>query len=163
MEVSQDNEQSLEGFPVVVEFPIQWGDQDALAHVNNVIYFRWWETSRVTYAREIGLFGGDTFPPDGPRMGSVLAGMQCNFRKQLVWPDTVRVGTRARRVGNSSLELEHRLLSTHVDGLIADAVSVMVAFDFDAQKTVPVADQTRAAIRELEPGRTIEGLPEARE
>ena len=159
--MSQDNGQTLEEFPVVVEFPIQWGDQDALAHVNNVIYFRWWETSRVTYAGKVGLFGGDTFPPDGPRMGSVLAGMQCNFRKQLIWPDTVQVGTRVKRVGNSSLELEHRLLSANVEGLIADAVSTMVAFDFDAQKTVPLAEQTRAAIRQLEGTRRIEGLSES--
>ncbi|MFP6765528.1 MAG: thioesterase family protein [Planctomycetaceae bacterium] len=158
--MSQANDESLAEFPVVVEFPIQWGDQDALAHVNNVIYFRWWETSRVTYARKIGLFGGDTFPPDGPRIGSVLAGMQCNFRKQLVWPDTVQVGTRAKRIGTSSLELEHRLLSSNVQGLIADAVSVMVAFDFDAQHTIPVADTTRAAIRLLEGTRSVAGLAE---
>ncbi|MDA1251434.1 MAG: thioesterase family protein [Planctomycetota bacterium] len=149
---------TLEGFPVLVEFPIQWGDQDALAHVNNVIYFRWWETSRVTYAKRIGMFGGDTFPHDRPRTGSVLAGMQCNFRKQLNWPDSVRVGSRVKRVGNSSLEIEHRLLSANVDGVIADAVSTMVAFDFDQQKTVRVSDEIRAAIRTLEGDREIEGL-----
>lgn len=150
--------ETLEDFPVLVEFPIQWGDQDALAHVNNVIYFRWWETSRVTYAKRIGMFGGDTFPPDGPRNGSVLAGIQCNFRKQLTWPDSVQVGSRIKRVGNSSLEIEHRLLSASVDGLIADAVSTMVAFDFDQQKTVRVSDEIRAAIRELEGERQIDGL-----
>lgn len=150
--------ETLEDFPVLVEFPIQWGDQDALAHVNNVIYFRWWETSRVTYAKTIGMFGGDTFPPDGPRTGSVLAGIQCNFRKQLTWPDSVQVGSRIKRVGNSSLEIEHRLLSANVDGLIADAVSTMVAFDFDLQKTVRVSDEIRAAIREIEGDREIDGL-----
>jgi acyl-CoA thioester hydrolase len=149
---------TLEDFPVLVEFPIQWGDQDALAHVNNVIYFRWWETSRVTYAKRVGMFGGDSFPPDGPRMGSILAGIQCNFRKQLTWPDSVQVGSRVKRVGNSSLEIEHRLLSTNVDGVIADAVSTMVGFDFDQQKTVRVSDEIRATIRELEGHREIEGL-----
>lgn len=149
---------SIEDFPVVVAFPIQWGDQDALAHVNNVIYFRWWETSRVTYAKTVGMFGGDDAEFDRPRVGSVLAGMQCNFRKQLTWPDSVQVGSRMKRVGNSSLEIEHQLFSENVDGLISDAVSTMVAFDFDQQKTIPVSDEIKAAIRELEGDREIEGL-----
>ena len=100
---------SIEDFPIVVAFPIQWGDQDALAHVNNVIYFRWWETGRVTYAKAVGMFGGDDADFDRPRVGSVLAGMQCNFRKQLMWPDSVQVGSRVKRVGNSSLQIEHHL------------------------------------------------------
>jgi acyl-CoA thioester hydrolase len=149
---------SIEDFPIVVAFPIQWGDQDALAHVNNVIYFRWWETGRVTYAKAVGMFGGDDADFDRPRVGSVLAGMQCNFRKQLMWPDSVQVGSRVKRVGNSSLQIEHHLFSKNVDGLVSDAVSTMVAFDFDQQKTIRVSDEIKAEIRKLEGDRDIEGL-----
>ena len=149
---------SIEDFPVVVAFPIQWGDQDALAHVNNVIYFRWWETGRVTYAKTVGMFGGDDADFARPRVGSVLAGMQCNFRKQLTWPDSVLVGSRIKRVGNSSLQIQHPLFSEKGDGLISAAVSTMVAFDFDQQKTIPVSDEIKAAIRKLEGDREIEGL-----
>ena len=83
---------------------------------------------------------------------------QLTERAELTWPDSVLVGSRIKRVGNSSLQIEHQLFSEKVDGLISDAVSTMVAFDFDQQKTIPVSDEIKAAIRKLEGDREIEGL-----
>ena len=46
---------ALAGFPVVVSWPVQWGDQDAFGHVNNTIYFRWFESGRIAYLKRLGL------------------------------------------------------------------------------------------------------------
>lgn len=45
--------QSLEGFPVVIELPVVWGEMDAFAHVNNVVYFRYFESARIAYLERI--------------------------------------------------------------------------------------------------------------
>lgn len=144
----------LQEFPVIVELPVQWGDQDALGHVNNVVFFRWWESSRIAYAEQIDLLGTDR----SERFGTVLASMTCDFRKQLVYPDVVLIGARIGRVGNSSLRIEHRLVSQKLNAVAAEAVSVMVSFDFQEQTSCPINSETRAAIRSLEPQSKAEGL-----
>ena len=45
----------LDGFPVVTEIPVAWGEMDALQHVNNVTYFRYFETARIDYFKHIDL------------------------------------------------------------------------------------------------------------
>src|SRR5687767_1167703 len=40
---------------VTVEIPVQWGDMDAFGHVNNTVYFRWFESARIAYFEKIGL------------------------------------------------------------------------------------------------------------
>ncbi len=146
----------LQDFPVIIELPVQWGDQDALGHVNNVVFFRWWESSRIAYAEKIDLLGTDR----SGRFGTVLASMTCDFRKQLVYPDTVSIGARIARVGNSSLRIEHRLVSQRLNMIAAEAISVMVSFDFGEQRSCPINEAIRTAVRKLEPGRSIEGIAE---
>jgi acyl-CoA thioester hydrolase len=41
--------ESLEQFPVIISFPLHWGDRDPLGHVNNIMYLRWAETTRIEY------------------------------------------------------------------------------------------------------------------
>ena len=146
----------LQDFPVTIELPVQWGDQDTLGHVNNVVFFRWWESSRIAYAEKIDLLGADR----SGRFGTVLASMTCDFRKQLVYPDTVLIGARIGRVGRSSLHIEHRLVSRRLNAVAAEAVSVMVSFDFEQQRSCPINADIKVAMRHLERGRTVEGLTE---
>ncbi len=47
----------LSDLPVRVTIPVAWGDQDALQHVNNTVYFRWFETARVSLFRRVGWLG----------------------------------------------------------------------------------------------------------
>ena len=37
----------LAGWPVIVEIPVQWGELDAYGHVNNTVFFRWFESARI--------------------------------------------------------------------------------------------------------------------
>lgn len=81
----------LEGFPVVIEVPVQWGDQDTFGHVNNVVYLRWLESSRIAYMRRVGLFES----LEAERIGPILASIKCDYRRQVTFPDTVAVGVKA--------------------------------------------------------------------
>jgi acyl-CoA thioester hydrolase len=40
---------SIDGYPVVIEIPIAWGEMDAFQHVNNIFYFRYFESARIAY------------------------------------------------------------------------------------------------------------------
>ena len=59
----------LEGFPVHVRLPVQWGDQDAFGHVNNTVYLRWFETARIAYSDRAGLLQID----QSQRLAPILA------------------------------------------------------------------------------------------
>jgi len=141
-------------WPVTITLPVQWGEQDALGHVNNVTFFRWWESARIAYSVKVGLIRENQVAGDG----TVLVSMKCDFRRQLTFPDTVHIGSRLSRVGNSSFEVEHRLVSDTQPEVCAEAVSTMVYFDFATQKPCRIPDDVRAAMRELEGLRAVDGL-----
>ncbi len=134
-------------FPVLVDWPIQWGDQDLFGHVNNTVYFRWFETARVEYLNRLGIVRMHGHLDIGP----ILAHASCNFRKQLQFPDTVRLGTRVSRLGKTSMTLEHAVWSTTQNlALAAEGTSVVVTFDYRAQRTIEIPQQIRERIQNLE-------------
>lgn len=140
----------LAEYSVVIAIPVQWGDQDAFAHVNNVIYFRWFESARIAYFRRIGLVS----ERDARNLGPILAATSCDYRRSIVFPDTVRVGMRATRIGRSSIGLEHRIVSDAQKALAAEGTSTTVFYDYSAGRPHPVPDEVRRAIEELE-GRAL--------
>jgi acyl-CoA thioester hydrolase len=136
----------LEDFPIQLTLPILWGDQDAFGHVNNVACIRWFESARVRYLEEIGV--GSMFTPE--HVGPILAQVTCNYRRQLNYPDNVTIGAKVTRLGNSSLTMAHAVWSEQQGAIAADGDSIVVSFDYHAQKTVRVPEELRAAISRLE-------------
>lgn len=136
----------LDKFPAVATLPVQWGDQDIFQHVNNAHYFRWFETSRVEYWHRSGLFEA----LKGPGYGPILASVTCNYKRQIKFPDTVLVGTRVGKMGNSSVTLEHDVFSTANNAVAATGVSVIVMFDYQKQHPVPIDDQYKALFETFE-------------
>ncbi len=88
---------------MVVPVVVQWGDQDAFGHVNNTVFLRWFEVGRIAYFSEIRMMHDAQAEGRGP----ILAAVSCNFRRQVAFPDEVRIGSRVARVGTSSIVIEH--------------------------------------------------------
>ncbi|MBS0208280.1 MAG: acyl-CoA thioesterase [Planctomycetes bacterium] len=136
----------LADFPVVVTWPVQWGDQDAFGHVNNTIYFRWFETCRIEYLNRMGL---NTWY-ERERIGPILASITCNYRRPVVFPDTVVIGARITRIGRSSVDMEHRIYSHAQQTLVADGTSTIVVYDYKAARSSPVPAEIRQIIEQVE-------------
>ena len=136
----------LKDYSVVVPVVVQWGDQDAFGHVNNTVFLRWFEVGRIAYFSEIRM------PHDaqGAGRGPILASLTCNFRRQVTFPDEVRVGSRLARIGTSSLVLEHLVVSLGLGAVVADGTSTVVNYDYAAGKSRPVPDELRRAIEAME-------------
>jgi acyl-CoA thioester hydrolase len=140
----------LAGFPVAVVQPVQWGEQDPLGHVNHVTYFRWYETGRIAYFLKVGLM--DMHRQE--RIGPILASVANDYRRQITYPDTVHIGVRITRIGRSSMDMEHKILSQNDQALAAEGRSTIVIFDYQTNKSHPVPARIRHAIESLE-GRTF--------
>ena len=142
----KDRHPCLADFPVVITLPLLCGDEDAYGHVNNIVYLRWAETARVDYLLRVGLW--PSLPPQG--VGPILAGIACDYKLPLTYPDTVHVGARVIRIGNSSVKMEHRIVSHNANAVAAEVQSTLVVLDYRVNQAVRVPDEVRQAIAKLE-------------
>ena len=115
-----------------MRFPIRWGDMDAMAHVNNTVYLRYFEESRVSWAEKIGM------PLRSDGVGMILAKASVTFKKPVTYPANVTVDLLAGNIGRSSFTLLNTLT---VDGNAdpsATGECVTVWYDYVNLKSVPL-------------------------
>jgi acyl-CoA thioester hydrolase len=138
--------EALAGYPVVTTISVLWGDMDSFAHVNNLAYLKWCETGRVEYLTRISAWVAQLEGAVGP----ILAALSCNYRRPLTYPDEVYIGSRVTRIGNSSVRMEHVVVSREAGQVAAEVDSTIVLLDYATGKPVRVPDPIRRAIEELE-------------
>ena len=140
------NHDLLKPFPVVIEIPVAWGEMDAMQHVNNIVYFRYIESVRMAYFERLGLLNqlSDT------GVGPILAWTSCRFRRALTYPDTVSVGTRVTKIDADRFTMETRIVSHAMNDVAAESEGIVVTFNYREQKKVPIPEEIRRKISELE-------------
>ena len=82
--------------------------------------------------------------------GPILAAVNCNYRRQVAYPDTIIIGASVREVGRTSIAIEHRLVSERHGSICADGESKIVMFDYNNQTPMRVTDEVRAAIEKMQ-------------
>lgn len=143
--MSEDHE-LLEGFPVAVRLPVQWGEMDAYDHVNNTVFFRHFESARIRYLDACGFLASY----EEERIGAILQSTSCRFRRPLRHPDTVLVGARADEVGEDRFVMGYRTVSLAHDAVAAEGTGTVVSYDYRAEEPTAIPDDVRRGIRELE-------------
>lgn len=126
----------VEGFPIVVELPVQWGDMDAYGHVNNVAFFRYFESARIEYL--VGCGFADSYERHG--IGAILHSTSCRFRRPLAYPDRVLSATRVSRRREDRFEMEYVLVSLEQDAVAAEGTGVVVSYDYGAGAVTPIPE-----------------------
>jgi acyl-CoA thioester hydrolase len=138
----------LQGYPIVIEIPVAWGEMDAFGHVNNIIYLRYFESARVAYFTRAGFF-----PRSGEStIGAILASIQCAYKFPLVYPDTVWAAVRVAEVGEDRLTMHHRIVSQRHGRVAAEGEGVVVSYDYAIRQKARVPDDLRQRIAEIEAG-----------
>lgn len=132
-------------FGHLITLPIRWGDMDALGHVNNVEYLRYFESGRIDYI--------DTVQPRGlpPDQHSVIVDVQCSFRRQLHYPGLLEIGTRIERLSRRSLTFQAAIFVRGEDAPAATSRGVLVWYDFAAGRSVTLPEALRRAVIAFEP------------
>jgi len=143
----------LRDYPVVISLAAEWGDQDIFAHVNNTVYLKWCETARVVYLEQIEMWQMIRDEGKGP----ILAALSCNYLHPVTFPDTVQIGARVSKIGNSSFRMEHAVVSLKQNVVVADSSTVLVFLEYKDSRPLPVPDDIREAIAKLE-GRPLSQL-----
>lgn len=147
----------LAGYPVIVTIPVAWGEMDVFGHVNNIVYFRYFESARIAYLDAIGFRGVAGAAGPGP----ILASTHCRFRRALEYPDTVRVGARACDILADRFTMEYSIVSDTSGSIAADGGGVIVAYDYVASRKIDIPAVVRARITALESGAAADLIREA--
>lgn len=133
-------------YPVVIELPVVWGEMDSYRHVNNVVYFRYFENARLEYFRRLDWFEYERQTGIGP----ILAATQARFRKPLTYPDTIAVTARVSKIEADRFTLEHVIVSRRLNVVAAEGQGTVVTYHHAENHKVPVPDELRRRIEALE-------------
>jgi len=121
--------------------PIRWGDMDAMGHVNNAVYFRYFETVRVEWLH--AAFG----TVEGVDEGPVVVNAFCTFLKQLKFPGDLLVRHYVANPGRSSFETYVTMERTDTPGVLcASGGAKLVWVNYRAEKSVPLPEQLKALL-----------------
>lgn len=137
--MAADAEALLAHYPVRVSVPVAWGEMDAFGHVNNVVYFRYFENARIELLRRIGFV-------DNQEIGPILASTHCRFRRPVTYPDQLLVGVRITEVEEDRFTIEYRLASEALGEVAAEGGGVVVSYDYQAGQKAPLPRAVREAI-----------------
>ena len=124
-----------------MQIPMRWGDMDAMGHLNNGSYFRYFETCRIDWIHSLGV---DT---RGEGEGIVIVNAFCNFVRQLVYPGLVQMRLFTSDPGRSSFETWVTMERADEPGVVyADGGATTVWYDAKAQRALPLPDWLRERI-----------------
>ncbi len=127
---------------------IRYGDLDPQGHVNNAKYLTYMEQARIQYIKNLGLWKTNSFLD----VGIILAEARVTYRVPIQYGIEIKVGVRVSRLGNKSLDMEYSLQDSDTGREMANGSSVLVAYDYRSQQTIPIPDDWRLKIA------TFEGL-----
>ncbi|WP_248323666.1 thioesterase family protein [Caballeronia sp. Sq4a] len=126
--------------------PTRWMDNDVYGHINNVVYYSYFDTVVNEYLLRQGVldFGASDV------IGLVVE-TQCNYFESIAFPDRVEAGLRVSKVGTSSVRYEIGLFREGSDSPAAQGHFVHVYVDRETRRPKPLSQAWRAALNALEP------------
>lgn len=133
-------------FPVRLEIPVAWGEMDAMGHVNNIVYLRWFECARIAYFERIGWLEAGRVNGVGP----ILHSTQARFRAAVKWPDTISVGTRVSGLEDDRFTMLYEVRSHALQRVAAEGSGIVVCYDYRRGAKAALPPEVRERIAKLE-------------
>jgi acyl-CoA thioester hydrolase len=136
------------GYSLAVPIEVRFRDLDSMGHVNNAVYFTYFENARIAYWRAV--------PGVRSRrsLNYILARAECDFRSPATLEDDLCCHVRVASFGRSSFSFEYLLRDESAGRVVAEGRSVQVMFDYATRRAEPLDPDVKAAIMTFE-GRTI--------
>lgn len=133
-------------YAVTHRLPTRWRDDDVYGHMNNVVYYEYFDTVVNRWLVESGALE----VPNGPVVG-LVAETSCKYVSSVGFPDTLEVGLTTLRVGRSSVVYGLALFRERETEASALCRYVHVYVDSETRRPTPLPDRMRAALKALEP------------
>ncbi len=131
-------------YRVLRSITTRWADNDVYGHVNNVVYYSWFDTAVNAHLIEQGALDIQ----HGPVIGLVIE-TQCNYFAPLAFPQTVWAGLRVAHLGTSSVRYEVGLFADGEDLTAACGHFVHVYVDRQTRRPVPLPEPLKTTLENL--------------
>lgn len=136
--------QHRSAFKAFRDITTRWMDNDVYGHVNNVIYYSFFDTAVNQYLIEAGALDIAASPVIG-----LVVETQCRYSRPISFPDRVAAGIRVGRLGTSSVRYEIGLFRNDEDLASAEGHFIHVYVDRATTRPVPLPDVLRRALAPL--------------
>lgn len=136
----------LNDYPVIIDFPVAWGEMDAFQHINNVSYIRYFESVRIKYFEVINYL--NIMKETG--VGPILASVECKYKAPIKYPDYIYVGCKVYKISNDRFWMKYAVASSELNIITTVGDSVLVSYDYNQNKKVSFPDVIRNKILEIE-------------
>ncbi len=136
----------MDGSPFSIVQRVRFGDLDAMQHMNNVEFLRFFETARIAY---IGSLVPDHVPTRREDFGFIFAECHIAYRAPAFFDDEIRTTISPAEVKRSSLRLDFEMRVEADDRLVADGYGVLVGYDYEAGSARPLPDSLRERVAGL--------------
>lgn len=113
-------------YAYVMTRDIDWSDMDAYQHINNSVYFRYFEEARVRYFAMIGVHDFKAQHAIGP----ILANTSCNFKHPLLYPDTITVAVNCELASDKKMLTKYVIYSQSQQVVVAEGEALVVYYDY---------------------------------
>lgn len=140
--------QTRDLFPVIRTMPTRWADNDSYGHINNVVYYAYFDTVVNTWLMEQGALrpleaGADTI--------GLVVETQCRYFTSAQFPDLLEIGLRVAHIGTSSVRYELAVFRSGHDSATAQGHFVHVYVDSASRRSVNgLPKALRAALTKIE-------------
>ncbi|MFT4518329.1 MAG: acyl-CoA thioester hydrolase [Halioglobus sp.] len=130
-----------------VFYPVstRWSDNDVYGHVNNVVYYSYFDTVANRYLIEVG--GMDI--ADGRIVGYVV-NSGCEYHAPITYPETIEAGVRVDKLGNSSVQYGIAIFKEGEEQAAAHGHFVHVFVERAENRSVPIPDNLRSALEKIQ-------------
>ena len=133
-------------YPVHVELTVQWGDMDAFNHVNNVMYFKYFETARIAYFEKVGVMGASLEQNVAP----ILAETTCRYKLPLNYPDTITVGAKIIENHSHGFMMEYAVYSHQHKMISSIGTGRIVMLNYATHEKIRVDSGLLSKIEKIE-------------
>jgi acyl-CoA thioester hydrolase len=133
-------------YTLVLHQDVIWGDMDAFGHVNNTVYFRYFEDVRIAYFDKIGVFE----LKNEINVGPILATTHASFKLPLEFPDRLHIAGRATVAGPKKINMHYSIYSERFSAVAAEGEGLLVYYDYANGTSCDIPESIITAIRELE-------------
>lgn len=133
-------------YPINTTQELIWADMDAYQHINNAVYFRYFEDARMKYFEKIGV-------PDYMRnnnIGPILASTKADYKAPLVYPDTITISAKITEIANKKLSMQYSVYSQALDKIVAVGEALIVYFNYSLGKSCEIPESIAKQIQQLE-------------
>lgn len=128
------------GSPFTIVERVRFGDLDAMQHMNNVEFLRFFETARIAYLQSLS---PDHVPTRREEFGFIFAECHIAYRAPAFYDDEIETTIRPAEVRRSSLKLDFVMRVPAADRLVAEGYGVLVGYDYGAGESRPLPDSLR--------------------